>query len=485
VRAVLAVLAVALVAVPAADGYRNPTAGKAVVLQIPGMHRAKVRRNIVYQRSPRLRMDVYRPRNARGRLPAVLLGGPPGFDKDTGQKIGWAQLIAASGMSAVAFETRSDNHLQAPQKPSRDVASAIAYVRSHAKRLGIDPSRLCTLGFSVGTAPWHLWATMRDPKPWIRCNVVYYGPLDFQSPAWPIDRSLVDEFSASTYLSRFGGGIPPLLVVKAGRDATEGINESIDRFAAEAKVRHADVQVVTYPEGVHGFDLGPRTSRSRAIVRQTLRYLQARLARPLPVVEACASPAERASALRFFASDDTPLMGVVVGSGPRGIVLAHGQNGDFCEWLAYARDFAAAGYRVLAYDSRSGLRVDLDVAAAIEALRRTGSEHVVVMGSSAGAIAALIGSSSLASAPAAVVSLSAPASFGPLNALQAVQRLQAPTFFAASEQDDPFVGDARALYAASASQDKRLEILPGGAHGSGMLQDPAFRTRVQAFIAAH
>jgi pimeloyl-ACP methyl ester carboxylesterase len=178
-------------------------------------------------------------------------------------------------------------------------------------------------------------------------------------------------------------------------------------------------------------------------------------------------------------------MGVVVGSGPRGIVLAHGQNGDFCEWLAYARDFAAAGYRVLAYDSRSGLRVDLDVAAAIEALRRTGSEHVVVMGSSAGAIAALIGSSSLASAPAAVVSLSAPASFGPLNALQAVQRLQAPTFFAASEQDDPFVGDARALYAASASQDKRLEILPGGAHGSGMLQDPAFRTRVQAFIAAH
>jgi dienelactone hydrolase len=484
-RAALAVLAVALIAVPAADGYRNPTPGKAVVLQIPGMHRAKVRRNVVYQRSPRLRMDVYRPRKARGRLPAVLLGGPPGFGKDTGQKIGWAQLIAASGMSAVAFDIRSDDRLQSPRNPSRDVATAISFVRSHAARLGIDRSRLCTLGFSIGTAPWHLWATMRDPKPWLRCNVVYYGPLDFQSPAFPIDRSQVDEFSALTYLRRAPGRIPPMLVIKAGRDANEGINESIDRFQAAATELHADVRVVTYPEAAHGFDLGPRTPQAKAIVRNTLRFLRARLARPLPVTETCATKAERTSVLRFFAADDTPLLGVVLGSGPRGVVLAHGQNGTFCEWLPYARELAAGGSSVLAYDSRPGIRVDLDMAAAIEALRRTGSERVVAGGSSAGAIAALIGSSSLASAPAAVVSLSAPASYGPLNALQAVRRLQAPVFFAASEEDEPFVSDARALYAASASLDRRLEILPGAAHGSAMFQDPAFRARVTAFIAAH
>ena len=74
-KVALAVLVAALVAVPAAGGYRNPTPGRAVVVQKPGMHRATVQRNVVYQRSPRLRMDVYRPRNVRGRLPAVLLGG--------------------------------------------------------------------------------------------------------------------------------------------------------------------------------------------------------------------------------------------------------------------------------------------------------------------------------------------------------------------------------------------------------------------------
>jgi hypothetical protein len=269
------------------------------------------------------------------------------------------------------------------------------------------------------------------------------------------------------------------------RDANAGINESIDRFQVAATELHADVRVVTDPEAAHAFDVGARTAGVRAIVKQTLRFLKARLGRPLPVTESCATGAERASALRFFASDDSPLLGVVVGSGPRAVVLAHGQNQGFCEWLPYARELAATGYRVLAYNSRPGIRVDLDIPAAVEALRRTGSPHVIVMGSSAGAIAGLIGSTSLASAPAAVVSLSAPASYGPLNALQAVPRLRVPTFFAASETDDPFVGDARALYAASVAPEKRLEILPGAAHGSAMLSDPAFRARVETFIASH
>jgi hypothetical protein len=43
-KALLVALAVVLLAVPAAVAYRNPTAGRDLVLQIPGMHRAKVRR---------------------------------------------------------------------------------------------------------------------------------------------------------------------------------------------------------------------------------------------------------------------------------------------------------------------------------------------------------------------------------------------------------------------------------------------------------
>lgn len=55
---------------------------------------------------------------------------------------------------------------------------------------------------------------MRDPKPWLRCNVVYYGQLDFQT----IDPALPEEYSALTYLLSNPAGVPPMLIVKAGRD---------------------------------------------------------------------------------------------------------------------------------------------------------------------------------------------------------------------------------------------------------------------------
>jgi dienelactone hydrolase len=468
VKALLALLVAALVAIPAADAYRNPTPGRALVLQIPGMHRAKVRRNVVYRSSPRLRMDVYRPRRARGRLPAVLLGGPPGNGRGSGQKIGWAQLIAASGLAAVAFDIRS-------QQAASDVQAAITHVRAHAARLGIDRGRLCTLGFSAGSAPWQLWATMRDPQAWLRCNVVYYGPLDFRSP----------EYSAMTYLDRHGGRIPPMLVVKAGRDRTAGVNDSIDRFEAEARQLHADLRVVTNAAARQRFDLGPRTARSRAIVRQTLRYLRARLARPLRVTEGCVSATERASALRFFDSVDTPLVGVALGGGPSGLVLAHMIGSDLCEWLPYARGLAASGYRVLAYDTRSNMHVDREAAAAVEALRRTGTERVVLAGGSLGALAAIVGGAALPEPPAAVVSLSSPSSFGRLDGLAAVRRLRSPVFFAASEADSAFADDARTLYAAAASAERRLEILPGSAHGVAMLEDASFLSRFRAFVADH
>jgi hypothetical protein len=219
-------------------------------------------------------------------------------------------------------------------------------------------------------------------------------------------------------------------------------------------------------------------------MKETLRFLTARLARPLPV-ETCATRAERRSALRFFTSEDLPIVGAVVGRGPRAVALAHASDEDLCSWLPYARQLAASGYRVLAFNSAPGVRTDLEIAAAVEALRRTGSPHVIAGGASVGATGAVIGSALLPSQPAAVVSLSAPASYGPLRALRAVRRLHAPVLFAASAEDQPYANDAREMFGVTPSSDRRLEILPGTAHGERMLEDPAFRARVTAFIAAH
>src|SRR5207247_3698123 len=117
----------------------------------------------------------------------------------------------------------------------------------------------------------------------LRCTVVYYASL-FGDPT----------------------AGPPMLVVKSGRDGHPGINDAINRFAAAARDLHADVRVITNATARHGFDLRPRTARTRSIMRETLRFLLARLARPLRVDETCVTRAERAAALRCFAADDTP-----------------------------------------------------------------------------------------------------------------------------------------------------------------------------------
>jgi len=430
VRPALAALAAVLVAAPSASAYRNPTPGAALVLQVPGMHRVEVRHTSG--------LDVYRSPKAHRRLPAVLVGAP----RKSGRAVGWGQAIAASGMSAVVY--------------GGELRTAITAVRADAGKLGIDATRLCALGFGSRAAG-------QLSAPGLRCNDVYYGSLD---PA------------------RASARMTPLLIVKAGRDTATGA--SIDRFAAAAQEVHADVRVSTNAAGARGFDVGRPTSRAKAVVKETLRFLRARLAPPLALQVSCVTPAERRAGLRFFAADDTALAGAVFGKGPRAVVLVHEIDGNLCDWVPYARRLAASGLRVLAYNSRRpGVRVDLDLAAAVEAVRRTGSRHVVVAGASLGATGVVIGSASLVEQPAAVVSLSAPASFGPLRALPAAARLHAPVLFAASTDDQPFADDARALYAASGSAERQLEVMPGVRHGLQLLEDPGFRARVTAFIAAH
>jgi esterase/lipase len=227
------------------------------------------------------------------------------------------------------------------------------------------------------------------------------------------------------------------------------------------------------------------------------RSLEKTVVKPLRLREQCLRRAERSHVVRFRAADGTRLLGVVFGRGRSGVVLSHGLRGDLCSWTAEARKLAARGYRVLAFDSRghgssatrtgaARWRVDLDAAAAARELRRRGVASVVLAGSSMGGIAVLVAAADLTPPVSGVVSLSGPRSFVLLDAEKAVRRMQVPVLFAAAEFDDPFQVDARALYEAAASSEKRLEILPGsGDHGTRLLRNAPPRAAFNAFLAAH
>jgi hypothetical protein len=230
--------------------YRNPTVGRELALQIPGMHRAVVKRNVVYaRRSGRvLKLDVYRPRGARAsqRFAPVLLVHGTTTDrspKDWGVYVGWGQILAANGLAGIPFNHRGT---------SVDVGAALAYVRRRAAALGVDARRICVASFSGGV-PVGLGVALRDGS--IRCALVFYGAPE---PA------LLQPDS------------PPIFAAKAGLDS-EVINDAIDALHRRAQEIGARVQVVTHERGVHGFDVRNHDARSRQILRQAVAFARAHM----------------------------------------------------------------------------------------------------------------------------------------------------------------------------------------------------------------
>jgi acetyl esterase/lipase len=246
-------LALVLTSAPSAagtDGYRNPTPGAEIALQIPGMHRAVVRRDVVYARRDgrSLRLDVYRPAGSkpRARFPGVLLVHGSTSDpspKDWGIYVGWGQLLAARGLAGIPFDHRG--------LPA-DIRAALTTVRRRSAELGIDGSRLCVASFSGGVAAG-LAAALTDGR--VRCALAFYGAPD---PA------------------RLEPDAPPTFIAKAGLDSSF-INGAIDAYLARAKTIGADVRLVVHRRAGHGFDLAPGDARTRSILRQALAFARLEL----------------------------------------------------------------------------------------------------------------------------------------------------------------------------------------------------------------
>ena len=116
-------------------------------------------------------------------------------------------------------------------------------------------------------------------------------------------------------------------------------------------------------------------------------------------------------------------------------------------------------------------------------MRTLGKRKVFLVGASMGGIASLVAGASIKPAVAGVVSISAPARFRGMNAVATAPRLKMPVLYVAAEGDDnagfDFSEDARKLHAATASADKRLEIVPGTLHGIGLVAGSA---RVKALV---
>jgi hypothetical protein len=254
-----------------------------VCLNLDGMDAVTVRRDVAYgPPDGRLTMDVYYPPHQTddGRWPAVIIvAGYPGTVeprptsltyKEMGWSVSMSQLIAVSGMVAIAYMNRD---------PVADLQALFEHIHECARSLRIDAARVGVIAAS-GNVPTALTTIMQDASRTPACAVFSYGCL----------LDLDDATHVADAARQFGFANPgvgrtiadlrrdvPLLITRAGRDQFPGMNASIDSFIRQGLVQNLPITFVNHAEGPHAFDLFDDSRTSRDILRQTLRFLRQHL----------------------------------------------------------------------------------------------------------------------------------------------------------------------------------------------------------------
>jgi hypothetical protein len=254
-----------------------------VCLQLDGMDALTVRRDVAYgPPDSRLRMDVYYPPDETddGRWPAVIIvAGYPGTMEPrpttlTYKEIGWTvsmcQLIALSGMVAIAYTNRD---------PVADLQALFDHIHECARSLRIDPARIGIIAVS-GNVPTALATIMQDASRTPACAALGYGCLlDLDGATDVADAARQFGFAnpgAGRTLADLRRDVP-LLITRAGRDQFPAMNASIDSFIRHGLIENLPMTLVNHAEGPHAFDLFDDSRTSRDILRQTLRFLRQHL----------------------------------------------------------------------------------------------------------------------------------------------------------------------------------------------------------------
>ena len=97
-----------------------------------------------------LEMDIYRPNDAWGKLPAVVCIHGGGWAKGSRESHGaMAQALASRGYVAATISYRLSGEAKFPAQ-IHDCKAAVRFLRSHADEYGIDANHIGAIGLSAG-----------------------------------------------------------------------------------------------------------------------------------------------------------------------------------------------------------------------------------------------------------------------------------------------------------------------------------------------
>jgi acetyl esterase/lipase len=203
--------------------------------------------------------------------PCVLVVHGGGWSNgDPAQLSEWSRQVAAMGyrVASMAYRLAPEFHWPAQKE---DVAAALAYLKTHAAELRLDPARFILLGRSAGgQIALDAAYTLRDPA--IRGCVAAYAPTDMNFAYWtgeehdmlgsrPLVRGLMGGPPASapelyrdaSPLDFVGAVTPPTLLIHGQRDEIVWARHS-ERLRDRLLRVGRPVFLLELPWATHGFD---------------------------------------------------------------------------------------------------------------------------------------------------------------------------------------------------------------------------------------
>ncbi|WP_136605670.1 alpha/beta hydrolase [Paenibacillus dokdonensis] len=198
------------------------------------------------------------------------------------------------------------------------------------------------------------------------------------------------------------------------------------------------------------------------------------------LVNSCVPGELRDKATTLTTSDGVYLSALVLGSGDKGVLLAHEQGYNICSFLDMGTELADSGYLVVIPEYRNhgasqkiqedNQNIDRDADAALSELKRLGAKKVFLAGASCGGSTAIIAGVRQELPIEGLIILSSPAQCGPHDAIPSVKKIKVPSLFVFSPGDygGSIEKEVRKLYQASGATDKELIVDESGYHGTDM-----------------
>jgi acetyl esterase/lipase len=239
-----------------------------------------------------LGLDFFRARGRRDKAPCVLLIHGGGWDG--GSRADFRDLnlfLASQGYAVASMGYRLSPRFKYPA-PVDDARSALAWLKTHAGELGIDPERLVLAGRSAG-GQIAMQTAYLDRDPSVRGVLAFYAPanmvLAYHYPGNPLildSRKLIVNYLggegeaglslavASSPLETLAAGAPPTLLLHGRPDVlvtfhhVEHMREKLERLG----VKRFEVDL---PWAPHGYDYVFRGPGSQISLYFIERFLAA------------------------------------------------------------------------------------------------------------------------------------------------------------------------------------------------------------------